>query len=971
MLKKILSGVLSVCLCIGILGSSSYAQEDDGLENAYTDSAQKNQEDIDSNENNQIKDAVLTEDEKSPGSPKEEQTDKTDDSNLSAEKKEEAKETVESRQITPYVSENQDESGVSDEWKLTGLEFDKSSPQEVSEIIEMTAKVENENDGILYKYVWMKDNWAEWGVIQDFSDNKTVKWTPGKSGYYSIYVNAKSEGRSTETFVQPYTFIKNQWSYYGIYPEGTNQKLGTSIILSPNIFGNSEGLRYKYVWMKNGWKQWGVLKDFSTDKSIEFTPESIGEYTIYIDIKDQDGDVVTKNKVYNIKTDVWQYEGITTDLPSPQQKYTEPITISASTTGETANLQYKYVWMKEDWKEWGIISDFSSESSTLWYPEDTGDYTLYVDIKDVDGETITKTIPYEIINLQWQFDEIRTNPEEVQRKANNVEIEAVTSGNIEKLKYKFVWMRNDWADWGVIQDFSENSKITWTTPDVAGAYKIYVNVTDRDHHTETLDLNYFVATQIWQPGEININNGVSEQIYTKIPISVSAEGEIQNLQYKFVWKGGPDNGDWGDGWGVIKNFSETNSTNEWYPKEAGIYTIYVDIKDRDGRLKTITKEYQVSEAPWKLDEMKLDGSADRFLGETVTLTADTSGQTEGLQYKFVCRRGDGWSDWEVLQDFSFNDTVTFTLDKDKTYNIYVDIKDQRGVTFDPEIITVRPHNYISATVSSSTISKGKSVTIRPNVTGGTSNLQFKYVWMKDNWKQWGVIKDMSSSASVSWTPKEAGTYYIYIDVKANGVVKTKSVWITVKNVKNGWYYENGYKFYYINDVKQLDLDGILPRQSSYYIKVNRTACTVTVYAKDGNNGYIIPVKRFACSVGLPSTPTPTGTYYTSQKYRWHTLMGPSYGQYCTRIVGGVLFHSVAGRNMTSYNLNARDYNKLGQPASHGCVRLCVRDAKWIYDNCSLRTKVTIYDSSDPGPLGKPATIKIPSYQTWDPTDPNI
>ena len=192
-----------------------------------------------------------------------------------------------------------------------------------------------------------------------------------------------------------------------------------------------------------------------------------------------------------------------------------------------------------------------------------------------------------------------------------------------------------------------------------------------------------------------------------------------------------------------------------------------------------------------------------------------------------------------------------------------------------------------------------------------------------------------------------------------------------KEGKTGWYYEGGYKFYYRNGQKQLDLDGILPRQSSYYIKVNRKACTVTVYAKDGNNGYIIPVKRFACSVGKPNTPTPVGTFYTPAKYRWHTLMGPSYGQYCTRITGNILFHSVAGKNMTSYNLNAKDYNMLGQPASHGCVRLCVRDAKWIYDNCALKTKVTIYDSNNPGPLGKPNTIKIPAGQTWDPTDPNV
>ena len=74
--------------------------------------------------------------------------------------------------------------------------------------------------------------------------------------------------------------------------------------------------------------------------------------------------------------------------------------------------------------------------------------------------------------------------------------------------------------------------------------------------------------------------------------------------------------------------------------------------------------------------------------------------------------------------------------------------------------------------------------------------------------------------------------------------------------------------------------------------------------------------------------------------------------------------------MTSYNLSAAAYNMLGQPASHGCVRLCVRDAKWIYDNCSLGMSVTIGDNAA-SPFPQPATIKIPAGQTWDPTDPNL
>ena len=52
-----------------------------------------------------------------------------------------------------------------------------------------------------------------------------------------------------------------------------------------------------------------------------------------------------------------------------------------------------------------------------------------------------------------------------------------------------------------------------------------------------------------------------------------------------------------------------------------------------------------------------------------------------------------------------------------------------------------------------------------------------------------------------------------------------------------------------------------------------------------------------------------------------------------------------------------EYNKLGSPASLGCVRLTTADAKWIYDNCKAGTKTLIYDNTEtPGPLGKPEDV---------------
>ena len=158
----------------------------------------------------------------------------------------------------------------------------------------------------------------------------------------------------------------------------------------------------------------------------------------------------------------------------------------------------------------------------------------------------------------------------------------------------------------------------------------------------------------------------------------------------------------------------------------------------------------------------------------------------------------------------------------------------------------------------------------------------------------------------------------------------------------------------------------------YYIKVNRQQNCVTVYTKDANGEYTIPYKAIVCSTGLYNA-TPTGTFHLSNKYRWRELHGGVYGQYASRITGGILFHSVPYRRKSEDSLYADKYNKLGQQASMGCIRLTVEDAKWIVDNCPSGTTVEIYDDEDPGPLGKPEAAKIDTdspNKGWDPTDPD-
>lgn len=161
----------------------------------------------------------------------------------------------------------------------------------------------------------------------------------------------------------------------------------------------------------------------------------------------------------------------------------------------------------------------------------------------------------------------------------------------------------------------------------------------------------------------------------------------------------------------------------------------------------------------------------------------------------------------------------------------------------------------------------------------------------------------------------------------------------------------------------------------YMIKVNRVMNTVTVYGLDENNFYSIPVKVFVCSTGKNVGDTPIGNGSITDKYTFHPMVDGTYGQYAVRFMsGGILFHSVPYYTNQKNQLETDQFNLLGEVASLGCVRLCVRDALWIYENCPQNTDVVVYDdTSSPGPLGKPEMIKIPvnsQFAGWDPTDPD-
>lgn len=157
----------------------------------------------------------------------------------------------------------------------------------------------------------------------------------------------------------------------------------------------------------------------------------------------------------------------------------------------------------------------------------------------------------------------------------------------------------------------------------------------------------------------------------------------------------------------------------------------------------------------------------------------------------------------------------------------------------------------------------------------------------------------------------------------------------------------------------------------YTVYVNRALNCVTVKQQE-EDGTLTPVKAMICSCGREESATPEGTFRTSDYYEWRRMVDDTFGRYAVRFNRKILFHSVPYIEASPDTLKWEEFNRLGENASLGCVRLAAEDAKWIYDNCKPGTQVVVYsDEEEAGELGKPTVEKIDAhspYRLWDPTD---
>lgn len=255
---------------------------------------------------------------------------------------------------------------------------------------------DTDNKALTYKfsYVFGDEN----VVISDFSSENHVSFQPQKLGNYDIICEVKNTDgdiekadikgfyvhNGDEEVVEPLKVL----SFIASKKSGS-VKVGNTIKLSVAAVGGEGAYSYKFSYKLAG--KTTKIKDYQSLDNVTWNIKKSGKYTLYVYVKDAKGNTAKKTissfNANKAKIDITSFKAGT---KSGQAKTGKNIKLNVKAKGGYKTLKYKYTY-KLNGKTTVIKSNSSKTSVNVKFKK-KGTYTLYVYVKDSDGNEVKKAI---------------------------------------------------------------------------------------------------------------------------------------------------------------------------------------------------------------------------------------------------------------------------------------------------------------------------------------------------------------------------------------------------------------------------------------------------------------------------------------------------------------------------------------------------------------------------------------------------
>lgn len=574
--------------------------------------------------------------------------------------------------------------------------------------------------------------------------------------------------------------------------------------------------------------------------------------------------------------------------------------VGAAYSSNDPNVQFRWLQYDLQSQKWSGVTDWYSGNWAVWKPQKAGDYWIYVEAKTSDGTMASSVYGYHYKGTQVELSGIY-----ILDKGTRLDMGVGYKSNDSGLVFR--WLIYDLArdKWTTIQEKSSGNWTSWT-PQKAGDYWIHVEAYDSNNNITAYTMGYhFGGLKVELNGictieqDKQIDAGVA---YTTNDSKVQFRWQEYNLSTK-KWRA----------------LSDWNSGNwcSWKPSRAGDYWLYVEAKTSDGQVKSQVMGYRINGV--RISSFSVSPKSPNWVGSNIQLKGkykdllDEVGSERYLIY-------DGKS-WKELAKTGTD--VIWTPEVTGSYLACYEIYDKSGKLIEQSFQGYSIENpYVN--LNGIYVRQDAEMEYAMAVSSNTNDREIQYRWLYYDIgaNKWNEISGWSNSNAAYWKAPREGAYWIHVEAKLhNGSIKTHTMGFTVERIPI--------------DVKSMMLyANLYSSNTPYIIMTNLNTRKVGVF--QGWQGNWNCIKYFDCTVGAPGTPTVTGVFKVGSR-GYYFDSGNSRCFWYTQFYGNYLFHSVL------YNKNGTlQDGRLGMALSHGCVRLQIDNAKWIYDAIPSGTTVVVY-----------------------------
>ena len=570
---------------------------------------------------------------------------------------------------------------------------------------------------------------------------------------------------------------------------------------------------------------------------------------------------------------------------------------------ESTDPNIEFQWKQYDLSRgiWTNVTDWITGNWITWEPDKAGDYWIYVEARTSDGKTASS-----VYGTHYKGVQVQLNGVCVLDKQDHYEMGVAYTSNDSGLKFQWKIYDLQSQVWIKLQEPSGGNWTSWS-PKKAGNYWIHVEAIDSKGGITTHTIGfYYPGLQVQLNGicvidqDVQVDMGVA---YTTNDADIMFRWKLYDLSRGI--------------WTMISDWSNGNWTS-WKPEKSGDYWLYVEAKTSDGKVKTQVCGHHISGA--KIKSFSVSPQSPGWTDSTIMLKGSYQDLINevGLS-RFIVYDGSVWK--EISRN---ENSAEWMPGKLGSYLLCYEIYNKDGKliaqSFTGYSIEQPYMNILGIYVrKDGTMNYSMAAPVSTN----DKNAQYRWKYYDPGAGEWHDISGWSNSNATNWNAPKEGYYWLYVETKIHdGSTQNYTIGYTVNrypaDLESMMYLANVYSSY-----------------TPYIIMVNSNTHKVGVF--QGWAGNWTPVYYWDCTTGAPSTPTVKGTFRVGSK-GYYFDSGSARCYWYTQFYGNYLFHSVL---YSKYNGALMD-GRLGMSLSHGCVRLDINNAYWIYANIPSGTTVVVY-----------------------------